>query len=110
MPKKHAFEIGNHVAAFWADDFGQYQWHLAIVENMSLETVQLSYLKRMDSAGRDWVFPEEAEIQQTSMEQILDVQVAVAVRYYCSTRICCRVNNEIVNNLNLKMENAVKSV
>ena len=51
-----------------------YQWHLAIVENIvSSETVQLSYLKRMDSAGRDWVFPEEAEIQQTSMEQILDV-------------------------------------
>ena len=35
-------EIGDHVAAFWANDFGHYQWHLK---------VQLSYLKRMDSAG-----------------------------------------------------------
>ena len=75
---------------------------------MYTEIVQLSYLKRMDSAGRDWVFPEDAEIQQTSVEQILDFKVAV--RYYCSTRIRCRINNDTVNILDLKMENAIKKL
>ena len=62
----------------------------------------------MDIAERDWIYPEDAEIQKTSREQILDVQVAV--RYFCSTRIRCRVNNDTVNSLDLKLENAVKSL
>ena len=27
-------QIGSHVAAFWSNDFVEYQWHLAIVDKM----------------------------------------------------------------------------
>ena len=57
---KKNIEIGDHGADFCANDFRHYQWHLAIVEKIVYtEIVQLSFLKRMDSAGKDWYFLKE---------------------------------------------------
>ena len=94
-------EIGEHVIAFWADDFGKYQWFLAIVDKIvTSELLLLSYLKRMDITGKDWVFPEESEVRETTLEQILDTKVVVT--HYCSTRIRCRISREIIESLDEK--------
>lgn len=101
-------EIGEHVIAFWADDFGKYQWFLAIVDKIvTSELLLLSYLKRMDISGKDWVFPEESEVRETTLEQILETKVIVT--YYCSTRIRCRISKEIIESFDEKLENIVKT-
>ena len=104
-----AIDVGDHVTAFWSDDFGKYKWHLAIVEKVvSPDLFVLSYLKRVDSAGIDWVFPEEAELRETQMEQILEQKIQV--RYFCSTRIRCRMTEDSVKNSNHKLETAISAL
>ena len=53
--------------------------------------VDISYLKWTGKVGIQWVFPEDAKVQQTSFEQIM--ASGFEVKYIKSAiRICCVVD------------------
>ena len=68
------------------------------------EYAEISYLKQTDKAGVHWVFPEEAELQQTSFEQIL--ASGFEVNYIQSaTRICCVIKKTLAADLSNELRN-----
>lgn len=46
------------------------RWYLGIVEAGKSEKLLISFMVRADSKGQIWVFPEIAEILETSVQQI----------------------------------------
>ena len=96
VSEEPTYRIGEHVAAFWVNDFGVREWFLGIIENIiSSKTLSVSYLKRMGSNGKNWVFPEESEILNTDVDQLL--AKSICTRYFCCTRIRCSLEGETVN-------------
>ena len=94
------FAVGDYVAAFWFD--GQYKWYLGVVDNVREDIVTVSCMARSDSRGRDWVFPEHAELLETPVEQILASKIKV--EYTCSVRIRCHVSSpELIAELNQRV-------
>lgn len=62
----------------------------------------ISYLKRTDKVGIQWVFPEDAKVQQTSFEQIM--ASGFEVKYIQSAiRIRC-----VVDKTHLQMNYLMK--
>ena len=59
------YQCGEHVACIWADDVGNnINWHLGVVDRYDHDTNNLfvSYMRRTDAKGTQWLFPEEGEI------------------------------------------------
>ena len=100
MITKGCVNIGDHVAAFWINDFGKKECFLGIIEKQNSENKMISYLTKMGNNGRDWVFPEQ-EVRETDIEQLLSMKICVS--YFCSTRIRCRIPQEVVNILDEQM-------
>lgn len=89
------YAIGEHIAAFWINDFLVHEWFVGIIEKIiSQKTLSVSYMKRMGSNGKNWVFPEEQEICNTDVDQLLATKIGV--KYFCSTRIRCSLEDETV--------------
>ena len=100
-------EIGEHVAAFWYDDFAKLDWFLAIVDGQIKDTkVALSYMKQSKKTKPEWVFPEDAEVRETSLEQIIFTKVNV--NYFCSVRVRCIIPDETVNLIDAVLTQKMK--
>ena len=70
----------------------------------------ISYLKRTDQVGIQWVFPEDAEIQQTSFEQIMTSgfevkysQSAIKIRCVVDKTLADELSNDIRNITNTSL-------
>ena len=70
----------------------------------------ISYLKRTDKVGIQWVFPEDAEVQQTSFEQIMAsgfevkyIQSAIRNRCVVDKTLADELSNEIRNITNTSL-------
>ena len=64
----------------------------------------ISYLKRTDKVGIQWVFPEDAKVQQTTFEQIM--ASGFELKYIQSAiRIRCVVDNTLADELSNKIRN-----
>ena len=70
----------------------------------------ISYLKRTDKVGIQWVFPEDAEVQQTSFEQIMAsgfevkyIQSAIRIRCVVDKTLADKLSNEIRNITNTSL-------
>lgn len=70
----------------------------------------ISYLKRTDKVGIQWVFPEDAEVQQTSFEQIMAsgfevkyIQSAIRIRCVFDKTLADELSNEIRNITNTSL-------
>ena len=70
----------------------------------------ISYLKRTDKVGIQWVFPEDAEVQQTSFEQIMAsgfevkyIQSAIRIRCVVDKTLADKLSNEIRNIANTSL-------
>ena len=64
----------------------------------------ISYLKQTGKVGIQWVFPENAEVQQTSFEQIM--ASGFEVKYIQSAiRICCVVDKTLTDELSNEIRN-----
>lgn len=70
----------------------------------------ISYLKRTDKVGIQWVFPEDAEVQQTSFEQIMAsgfevkyIQSAIRIRCVVDKTLADELSNEIRNITNTSL-------
>lgn len=70
----------------------------SVLDNNQL---RISYFIRKDKKGIQWVFPEEADVQDTLPEQILMKVVNVA--YHCVSRIRCFIDAQIVDQINEKV-------
>ena len=102
------YKIGENVAVFWMDE--TVQWFLGVVDsNVGANgNILISYLTRSDSTGCEWIFPEDAEIIETSPEQILARNIEV--EYRCSIRVRCRIlSHEVIAELNRKIGEMSKS-
>ena len=59
----------EHVVCIWHDEQNnRLNWYLGVVDNDvgNQDIVNVSYMKRTDKRGLRWLFPEEAEILETS--------------------------------------------
>ena len=54
--------------------------------------VSLSYMKKSRKTKSEWVFPEDAEIRETSLEQI--ILSKISVNYFCSIRVRCIIPDD----------------
>ena len=64
------FVADDHIAAFWFEH-GKHKWFLGIIDTVVSDSIiKVSYLKCVDG-NKIWTFPEEADIQETSVDQIL---------------------------------------
>ena len=98
VPDRPTYRIGEHIAAFWVNDFCVCERFLGIIENIiSPNIISVSYMKRMGSKGQNWVLPEESEIHNTDVDQLLATKICT--RYFCSTRIRCSLQVETVNTI-----------
>ena len=102
---KHKTELskllpGEHVAAFWfASDF---QWYLGVIDDINEGVLFVSYMIRASDRNVDWVFPETAEVFETSFEQIMARRVPV--EYQCSVRIRCTISSqELISEFDTKV-------
>ena len=57
--------------------------------------VYISYMKRSNKKGFNWLFPDEADIQFTSLNQIIARNIQVA--YSLTAIIRCRISNDTLN-------------
>ena len=100
------FEIGEHVSAFWYDDFGKLDWYLAIVDGPTQNNkTPLSYMKQSKKTKAEWVFPEDAEIRETSLEQIICGKINV--KYFCSIRVRCIIPEESVQLIDAALKQRI---
>jgi hypothetical protein len=65
------------------------KWYLGIVDVVKADRVVVSYMTRTDNAGCSWVFPEKADINDTSFDQIIATKIQV--HYSGSVRIKCQI-------------------
>ena len=94
------FLPGEHVAAFWfASDF---QWYLRVIDNINEGVLSVSYMIHASDSNVDWVFPETAEVFETSFEQIMARRVPV--EYQCSVLIRCTISSqELISEFDTKV-------
>ena len=82
--------IGENIIAFWIEADNSIQWYLGVVDGVNSDlSLQVSYMKRSDKTGKQWMFPECAEVLCTMADQILMRKVCVA--YNGSVTIRCRL-------------------
>lgn len=55
--------------------------------------LKVSCFTRTDKIGSQWSFPEEADLQSTSVDQVLCK--VDNVRYQCIIGVCCFTNNQV---------------
>ena len=66
------FQIGEAVACIWQEDVGyNITWYLGIVDQIVGDKVYVSRMSKSDKQGLSWLFPDEAEIHDTSRDQII---------------------------------------
>ena len=98
-----SLDIGEHVSAFWCDDFGKLEWFLAIVDGPTENNkVSLSYMKKSRKTKSEWVFPEDSEIRETSLEQI--ILSKISVNYFCSIRVRCIIPDDTVSKIDAALK------
>ena len=68
------------------DPCSNINWHLGVVDRKDYDKDELfvSYIKRKDAKGTQWLFPEEAEIHISHDEQVIKQNFSV---HYSQTAI-----------------------
>ena len=61
----NGFVVGEYIAAFLLEDT-TYKWYLELIEDIHPNnTIDVSYLIRVDTKDKMWVFPEDAHLVET---------------------------------------------
>ena len=88
------YHYGEHIACVWADDVGNdTNWHLGVVDKYENGELLVSYMKRTDKKGLNWLFPEEAEIHVTHIDQIIARNIPV--KYSLTAMMRCILDSNI---------------
>ena len=87
---------------FWYDDQeSRYQWHLGVIDWMDGKKVVVSHMKRSDRVGRNWLFPEKADVHATGTDQIL--MRHIQVNYTLTAMIRCQISSETVGQIETEL-------
>ena len=82
------FVAGDHIAAF-RFEHGKHKWFVGIIDTVVSDSIiKVSYLKLVDG-NKIWTFPEEADIQETGVNQICK---NIEINYLRSIRIKCKIH------------------
>ena len=74
------FQIGEVVACTWQEDVGyNITWFLGIADQIVGDKVYVSYMRKSDKQGLSWLFPDEAEIHDTSRDQIIARNIEIII-------------------------------
>ena len=63
-------------------------------------------MKQSKKTKPEWVFPVDAEVRETSLEQIIFTKVNV--NYFCSVRVRCIIPDETVNLIDAVLTKKMK--
>ena len=67
----NSFVVVEYIAAFWFEDT-TYKCYLGVIEDIHPNNaIVVSYLIQADTKGKTWVFPDEAQLIETEVKQIL---------------------------------------
>eukprot|EP00111_Clytia_hemisphaerica_P014148 TCONS_00041682-protein len=77
-----------------------------VIESVEDSLVRVSYFTRRDKSGSQWTFPEEADIQDTKLDQIICKVDRVA--YQCTVRIRCLIDKSVADGITDKMNRIFK--
>ena len=64
---------------------------------MTENKIMVSYMRKSDKKGVRWLFPEEAEILETSLDQIL--QRNIPVSYSLTAMIRCEISKATLETI-----------
>ena len=59
-------------------------------------------MKTTRKTKSEWVFPEDAEIRETSLEQI--ILSKISVNYFCSIRVRCIIPDDTVSKIDAALK------
>ena len=60
----------NQIVSFWLENI-TCEWYLRVTEDIQPNNATVvSYLIRAGTNGKTWVFPDEAQLEETEAEQI----------------------------------------
>ena len=89
---------GEHIIAFWIEG-NDTKWNLGVVDTvLEADKFIVSYLTRTDTAGKSWAFPQNSDINETSVDQILARKVKV--NYSGDVRIKCQIECSLIEKMN----------
>ena len=92
------FKYGEHIACVWAEAIGDsLNWHLGVVYKYDDNELYVSYMQKTDKKGKNWIFPEEAEIRLTQSDQIIVLNIPV--KYSVTAMMRCSLDNETLSNI-----------
>ena len=97
LEDSNKLSIGEHIASFWIVD-SKSEWCLGVVEGYKGDEYVVSYLKRSDKVGCHWVYPDEADVHTTKLDQIIFRKIAVS--YRCTSFIRCTIDSNTVELIN----------
>ena len=81
-----------------AEDVGDLlSWHLGIVDKNDDSKYYVSYMKKTDKRGKNWLFPEEAEIRSTQFDHIIARNIPI--KYSFTAIMRCTLDNETHSNI-----------
>ena len=92
------FQIGEAVACIWQDDVGyNITWYLGIVDQIVGDKVYVLYMRKSDKQGLSWLFPNEAEIHDTSRDQIIARNIEI--RYSLTAMIRGNISRQTLTQI-----------
>ena len=72
-----------------------------MIDSVEEDHLRVTYFSRKDKAGSQWTFPEESDIQETKLEQIITKVEQVA--YHCTVRIRCVISKQLADDVTKKV-------
>jgi hypothetical protein len=83
------FSVGEHIAVFWLGE--KYNWYLGVVDSVKAN------FYCTDTSKKSWVYPENSDIHNTPIDQVLFRNIRV--EYVCSVRVRCKISDALVAEL-----------
>ena len=94
------FKYGEHIACAWAEDIDDsLNWHVGVNYKYDDNELYVQYMKKTDKKGKNWLwlFPLEAEIRLTQLDQIIVRNIPV--KYSLTTMMRCTLDNETLSGI-----------
>ena len=84
--------VGEVIASIWYDEkLNRNKWYLGVVDTVN-DDIWVSYMKQTDKVGEKWLFPEEADVCKTNINQI--IRRSIDVEYHLTATIRCSISAE----------------
>ena len=108
--KIEGFINGEHVEAAWlSDDSSVYQWYIGVIDVVDQNDLRIAYFQRASQDSLQWDFPENEDIQNTKLEQIL-YKLDTVCYTGARSRIGLSITVKQAHEIDAKLEQIVNSI